>query len=91
MSISELIDDDINILIETLSNFKRMKHSNPYRKGFIEDTEKNIQWMLNFKKQYENKTIRPNVSGINSTTTETNEPMQGDGKETKEASQIQGL
>ena len=44
-----LIDEDIDVLRETLSNFERMKDSNPDKKYFTEQTKRDIDWMLKFK------------------------------------------
>lgn len=55
--IIELINEDISILLDTISNVQRWKDTNFYKKEFIKQTQNDIDFMLKLKSKYENKTI----------------------------------
>ena len=47
-----LIEEDLQVLSETLGNFSRMSIYNPYRKDFIAHTKKDIGFMLDLHKKH---------------------------------------
>ena len=47
--ILKIINENIVILHETISNFQKMKDSHPMKKQFVERTKEDIVWMLEFK------------------------------------------
>lgn len=60
--IKNLIDEDIDILRESLTHLQKMNSNGPdnlhsaflrkCREEFIEDTKSEIDWMLNFRKKF---------------------------------------
>ena len=48
----QLIEEDIQILSESLGHFSRISIYNPIRKEGIEHTKKDIEFMLNLRKKY---------------------------------------
>lgn len=66
-SISKLIDEDIDCLLDTLSSFKRMdtdgidQVSTAYfrsvKSEFIKQTERDLNYMLNFKTKFNDQTL----------------------------------
>jgi len=53
----KIIEEDIQILNDTLGNFSRMSIYNPNKKGFVKNTEDSIDYMMELRKKVINRPI----------------------------------
>ena len=57
MELIALIEEDIQVLSESLGNFNRMSIYNQHKSGFVEQTKKDINYMVDLRETVKKKPL----------------------------------